>query len=206
MTHLYRGTCLPENNKEQVKVKSQADYLNFKNNWIFLECWLHTLWEQNKLPKLNYKDLYHLVDDPCLPDGIYIPDDFEPSEKLKNFYKEKFNYHQKVLVKKWQREGIFEGFKDFSGTKKPGESYLDSWYRISQNAFNPYDFLEEKEKIKSIKSLTEEQKISMILHNSTFMLEFNFLNERQSEVNFIPYKLTKRPNYNRSKKVVKRNK
>ena len=204
MTHLYPGTCLPENNNEQVKVKSQADYLNFKNNWVSLECWLHTLWEQNKLPKLHYKNPFHLIGDPCLPDGIYIPDDFEPSEKLENFYKEKFNHHQKILVKKWQREGIFEGFKDFSGRRKPGGSYLDSWYRVSQRAFSIYDFLDEKEKSKSIKSLTEEQMISMLLHSSTFMLEFKLINESTGEVNFIPYNLTKRSDYNLSNKVVKR--
>ena len=122
MTHLYRGNCLPENNKDQVKVKSQSDYFKFKNNWVLLECWLHTLWEQNKLPELHYMDPLHILDDLCLPDGIYIPDDFEPSEKLKNHYQEKFNRYQQVTVKKWQRDGIFEGFKDFSETKKIASS------------------------------------------------------------------------------------
>ena len=207
MTQLYHGICLPEKNKEVEK--SRENYYQFKNFWILRECWLHTLWEDNKIPQLDYFEKFRYPFPECLlPSGIYIPDNFEPSEQLKNHYRKKFNYHLQVLIKKWQKEG-FDFLKEF---RKPNQSGMDFWYKASIKPFVIYERMNKIDRDKAIRSLSEHQKISMLLSDSTFMCEMIFPNPIKDfsslkiGESIMNYKLTKRTDYTHSKKVVKRNK
>ena len=197
MTHLNHGICLPEKNKEVEK--SRENYYQFKNFWILRECWLHTLWEDNKIPQLDYfEKLGYPFPECLLPSGIYIPDDFEPSEQLKKYYKEKFNYHLQVLIKKWQKEGFF-----YERDKRPNQSGMDFWYKASLKPFFIYNSYNKIDRDKAIRSLSEKEKISMLLIDSTFMYEMDLTSTKIFEISKIGESYI---NYKLSKKVVKRNK
>ena len=159
MTHLYRGTCLSGNNRD--KAISQPVFLKFKNNWVKIECWLRILSEKGELPTLTPDD------------EIYVPEEFKPSEKLKNFYRKKFSQ-----VFRHKRKRMIKGdkyYEDISQNKNKWRAkfskVLEHDYKFWSDPTNIYDVVEDLKTKKINKNLNEFQKLGMLLMISTFKVE-----------------------------------
>ncbi len=166
MAKYYRGECLSENNKDNAI--SQTNYHKFKIDWVTRECWLRTLFEKGEVPSLTSDD------------QIYIPEEFAPSEKLKKFYTKKFNSFHKILVKNWFKEKKFSAFKNSFFAKLSLASHtrnvslVDNYYEklIDPKSTRVYfllGFLGQQ-----LKKLTEDEKIEILLHDSTFFVQIEY--------------------------------
>ena len=77
----FRGISLSDS--KRAEAISHTQFYEYKNNWVKLNSWLHTLSIRGELPKLDIND------------EIDIPDDFNPPEGLIKFYEKKFNKREK---------------------------------------------------------------------------------------------------------------
>ena len=165
MAKYYRGNCLSENNKDNAI--SQTNYYKFKVNWVRRECWLRNLFEKGEVPTLTPND------------KIYIPEEFTPSEKLEKFYTRKFNSVHKILIKNWLKERKFFAFKNSFFAKLSIASYegnvslLDKYYeKLSDPNLSVYFLLGFRGQ--KLTKLTEDQKIEILLHDSTFLVQIEY--------------------------------
>ena len=165
MAHYYRGICLSENNKD--KAISQTHYYKFKVNWVRRECWLHILFEKGEVPTLTPDD------------QINIPEDFSSPPKLEKFYTSKFNSVHKKLVKNWFKERKFSEFKNSFFAKLSIASHtgnvslVDKYYEtLSDPKATAYFLLGFKGQ--KLKKLTEDEKIEILLHDSTFLFQIEY--------------------------------
>ena len=165
MAKFYRGNCLSENNKD--KAISQTHYYKFKVNWVRRECWLRTLFEKGEVPTTTTDD------------QIYIPEEFSPTEKLEKFYTRKFNSVHKILVKNWFKERKFSEFKNSFFAKLSIASYsgnvslIDKYYeKLSDPNATAYFLLGFRGQ--KLKKLTEDEKIEILLHDSTFLFQIEY--------------------------------
>ena len=162
MEQRYRGICLSEKNQDSAI--SQPIFLKFKNNWVKTECWLRILSEKGELPTLTPDD------------KIYVPEEFKPSEKLKNFYRKKFSQ-----VFRHKRKRMIKGdkyYEDISQNKNKWRTkfskVLEHDYKFWSDPTNIYDVVEDLKTKKINKTLTEFQKLGMQLMISTFKVERYF--------------------------------
>ena len=77
----YNGDVL---SKDVDKFKSESNFLKFKNIWVQRECYLHTLWQKNELPRLYENN------EVIIPEGIFF------SEGLIKKYRKRFSKSRKI--------------------------------------------------------------------------------------------------------------
>ena len=181
MAHYYRGICLSENNQDNAI--SQSNYINFKNYWVLRECWLRTLFEKGELPTLTPDD------------QIFIPKEFTPPKVHIAFYRKRFSHFFKDKRKSMLRGSVYS--KDISKDKNIWRlklsKVLEHDYQYWGDPTNIYEVVEDFEKKKINKTLTEFQKISFQLINSTFLLKQEFGNPSAEGSNRDSLKLKQQP-------------
>tara|TARA_B100000886_G_scaffold257854_1_gene182894 strand:+ start:179 stop:697 length:519 start_codon:yes stop_codon:yes gene_type:complete len=125
MAHYYRGNCLSESNQDNAI--SQTNFLKFKNRWVTQECYLRSLFEKGEVPTLTTDD------------QIFIPEDFSPEDKHKDFYRDKFNTHQKNWVNRMVK-GVYDQdiSKDKNKRRIKFSKMVDHFYENLAKPTNVY--------------------------------------------------------------------
>ena len=78
----YKGAVLSVN--EENKRNLESSLKKFQKLWILRECYLHTLWQKNELPKLYENN------------EVLVPKNFTVSESLYKKYKKRFLQNRKL--------------------------------------------------------------------------------------------------------------
>ena len=170
MEQYYRGICLSEKNQDNAI--SQPNFLKFKNHWVKLECYLRYLFEKNEVPTLTPDD------------QIFIPEDFSPEKKHEDFYRDKFNTHQKNWVNRMIKGNFDQDIsKDKNKRRIKFSKLVDHFYENLSKPSNVYAISENLQTRMINDELDEYQKLSLLLSIQTFILKQEFVKPKSEESN-----------------------
>ncbi len=173
----FRGISLSDS--KRAEAISHTQFYEYKNNWVKLNSWLHTLSIRGELPKLDIND------------EIDIPDDFNPPEGLIKLYRKKFNKREKSHRELWMKEDLFN-FPEIKNIKRKKSNYRKSFFDNRYERESTPGVNVSSAKLLGIKGLDEyDQKVNWVLASTLFCVSTFYENSNDGTFNLVK-KLEKR--------------